>query len=174
MWKRKIILLTVILLSAAGILTIYLEINPRIFSIRKNSRSSIHLTKHYPVPDNFNSREIKSLKRRALLGDGQAADHLREIYSNCLAHYAVANAPRPTVSEANCEREHYHWVEVAAINGSMAGIIQQYNFQAESADCEDVYRAGYWFRKIPHEHMTEELRVSEAKRQAQREKACGW
>jgi hypothetical protein len=138
------------------------------------SQGSKHLAQHYPIPKDFSSYEVKSLKRRALLGDTDAADRLTEIYSNCLGHYAVANVPRPSISEAECKRGQYYWIEVAAYNGSTTAIMQQYNEKAESEDCLDVYQAGYWLRKIPRKLMSGEPWVSEAKRQAQREKACGW
>lgn len=133
-----------------------------------------HLTKHYPIPADFNSVDMKALKRRALLGDGGAATQLQEIYSNCLGHYLIRGAPRPNVSEAECEKALYYWVEIAAVNGSLSGIMQHYNFLTESKDCQAVYRARYWLNKIPRQHMLEEPWISESERQMARENACGW
>ena len=174
MRKTKVAVVIGSLAALIFLALIYLVASRGQRSATRPDHSSRHLAQHYPIPKDFNSAELKSLKRRSLLGDPGAADRLREIYSNCLGHYSVANALRPSVSEAECRRAHSQWTEVAAANGSPAGIIQQYNAKAESDDCVEVYRAGYWLRKIPRNLMTQEPWVSETKRQAQREKACGW
>lgn len=134
---------------------------------------------HYPIPSDFNSSEVRGLKRRALLGDNEATLKLSEYYENCMGQVQLIGDAGSHPPASECGREAHRWMEIAAQNGGNP-VAAEYLFGrlVETGRCVDVYRARFWLERAMadpnkpqdfHIITDDDLRLFHEK-----EKTCRW
>jgi hypothetical protein len=98
------------------------------------------LDRGYPVPRNFNSPEMNTKRRKALLGDNVAAVELSEIYTNCSVQNSQLGPSPSRPSTRICNAEFLRWLEVAASHGEQFSQESAAEILARSKACGDIRR----------------------------------
>ena len=132
-----------------------------------------HINRELPVPSDFDSPQMRQLKRTALGGDAGAAFDLAEFYDACTMHNKFfGRAPgRPDTPE--CLRAYKSWIHIAAENGGSGAQGMLVAEGLKSTRCEDVYRARFWFDKSTRAGSAPEDALYR-KKISEKEKSCDW
>lgn len=134
--------------------------------------SAKYSNRYFPVPVDYKSKDVLSVKRRALAGDQKQSGVLIGYYDNCLVRYEVGET-KGLPTESECKAELDFWIHIAAINGTSGAASREFNNLMNSRNCRSVYRARFWLLKIPR-HTSEEPWMSEDRRLQKIERDCGW
>jgi hypothetical protein len=132
-----------------------------------------HIKRELPVPADFDSPQMRQLKRTALSGDKAAAFQLADFYSACTMHNKFfGKAPgRPDTPE--CLRAYKGWIRITAENGGSGAQRMLIDDALKSSRCEEVYRARFWFEKARKQGSEPEDAQIENEI-SEKEKYCVW
>lgn len=132
-----------------------------------------HINRDLPIPADFDSPQMRQLKRDALVGDAGAAFKLALFYDACTMHNKFFGRAASRPETAECLLAFDRWIRIAAENGGSGAQRMLVPDSLESTQCEDVYRARFWFEKARHQGS----RPGDAQYEEQlsrKEKSCGW
>jgi hypothetical protein len=106
-----------------------------------------HINRDLPIPADFDSPQMRQLKRNALVGDAGAAFKLALFYDACVMHNKFLGRAASRPETAECLLAFDRWILIAAENGGSGAQRMLVPDSLESTQCEEVYRARFWFEK---------------------------
>jgi len=114
------------------------------------------------------SAKIRNLMTQALAGSAPAAADLAEMYGHC--HKAGLSGDRLKV----CFESAKFWTDVAAENGSEAGIKYRINDLIATRQCREVLRAKYWYNKLISNKYSVKLTPGFLDDLKEAQRSCRW